>query len=675
MVVLILLLVNVFWLRAQEGSGTTASAITPDLSIGDTTFEFTFDGDWRLLEGAPASGRGALLALTRRDDLGLEYPIAALALTLVEAERAVNVFDDQGVFPFALEAVGEPVYPLELDQRDAALMQDVVTTNDEPAFLLAIQVEQNLFVLGQAISVGADLEIEQEAITAIITSVKATLPVEPSPTRTPTIPLPAEPARSCPLLANVTLNRLRVINPEEAGGARDFAADGDQVRLTVALGPITGNQQVDPGRFLEFQYEWTASLFAGDTREQVGSYQRDICNDDFGLRLWVVEDDSTPFATVLTPLGEPLFVPLVLGGAAQEFPPEQFVYFRGESQDSDYEYELVYQIQLVAQVGVTTNELTPTLTPSFTPTATITPLPTETLTPSMTFTRTPTATFTASHTPSATHTPTITYTPSNTFTPTITYTPSNTFTPTITYTPSNTFTPSVTYTASATATITRTPTASYTPTTTATATNTSTPSDTPTATFTPTVTLTPSATFTPSVTPTPTAVGCNISLPITLYAGMYGRVVPGGSSNRVRSEPSVNAPQIGEIDPGGRFAVLNGPVCGDDGYAWVEVNAAGLVGWTVTGDDEDYWLEALPGQAAFVQNACMVEAPTTVNLREGPSTSTALFGELPQNALLDVIGQIQGEDGFTWWQLGNNAWVRDDIIDTIGDCASVPPAQ
>jgi hypothetical protein len=176
------------------------------------------------------------------------------------------------------------------------------------------------------------------------------------------------------------------------------------------------------------------------------------------------------------------------------------------------------------------------------------------------------------------------------------------------------------------------------------------------------------------VTPTPTAVACAISLPTTLYEGMYGRVVPGGVANRIRSTPSLNGVQVGDLPPGERFVVLDGPECGD-GFAWVQVNYQGTIGWTATGDDSVYWLEPLPGRAAFEPNVCVIEALGTINLREEPSTGSALAGQLPDNQMLVVEAQTQGTDGFTWWLLENDAWVRDDIVATSGNCGAVPEAQ
>lgn len=671
---------NAFWLIAQSDSAQNASAITPGLSVGDVTFEYTYDSGWRTMPDAPAGASGVVLARVERDDFGLETPVLALALTLIEADRAINVFDNPSLFPYDLQTYVEDPLPLEFDARDAAVARGTVSIDNAETLLLVLQVEQGIFVLGQAVATGAELNEYRDAIEDIIISVTATLPTDPTATPTFTPPQPTVPPQDCPYLAKVEFSRVRSLNTEEAGSGRDFGADGDQIILTADLGPISGEAQVDPGRFNEFRFEWRASLFSTDIRDDVGIISRDICSNDFGLRVTMVEDDSTPFADILTPIGETLFLPLLVGGVPGEFSPDTFHFFRGESHDGDYEYELIYTVTLSEQIGVDTTDLTPTMTPTFTPTPTKTPLPTITLTPSATFTRTPTATFTPSNTPTITLTSTntltltITPTPTATFTPSITPTPTATFTPSITPTPSDTPTPTATFTPSATASVTSTPTDTLTPTVTSTPTATFTPSATPTITATPTKTQTPTATFTPSLTPTPTPLACPGVPSVFLYPGMYGWVLPGGLPNRVRTNPSTSAQQVGEIPPEGRFMVISGPVCGG-GFAWVEVVYRDLTGWTAAGIDSTNWVEPLPGDAAFDPNACIVLALGDVNLRAEPSTTSALAGELPNRNALDVVAQTRGNDGFTWWLLGNEAWVREDIVEESGPCNQVPQAE
>lgn len=148
---------------------------------------------------------------------------------------------------------------------------------------------------------------------------------------------------------------------------------------------------------------------------------------------------------------------------------------------------------------------------------------------------------------------------------------------------------------------------------------------------------------------------------------MYGRVVPGGEANRIRNASSTGGAQVGRLEAGERFRVLDGPVCGD-GYAWLEVEYAGGTGWTVESDNEDYWLEPLPGRAAFEADACIVSTSTTVNKREQPNVNAPIVGQTQRDDLFDVVGTTTDEGGFVWWNLGDGAWLRDDTVTREGNC-------
>lgn len=77
-----------------------------------------------------------------------------------------------------------------------------------------------------------------------------------------------------------------------------------------------------------------------------------------------------------------------------------------------------------------------------------------------------------------------------------------------------------------------------------------------------------------------------------LAVGLQGRITP-GVPNKVRSAASMTAAQIGNIPGEGVFDVIGGPQCAD-GYRWWQVNYQGLVGWTASGYDGEYWVEPYP---------------------------------------------------------------------------------
>lgn len=669
--------------QSTDLSGTGSAASNTD-SLGDLEFSFGYPEGWRIIELDTIPRGGAALSLIQRDALGLESPVALLTISLIESPRALDVFSMSGVLTFGLARETQPGQGFVLAERDAAALRGIVAVGDVERETLAIviQVGPELFALGQVVSNGPSLDELEPVVQEILASVKANLPEEqPTATSTP-IPLPTEPPKACPWIATAAIARVRVVNAEEAGTGRDFGTDGDQIVLTMAIGPALPNQQVDPGIFGTFRFEWTANLRGGDIRDEVGTLSRDICDEDFGLVVSIVEDDSTPFGPVLTSIGERIFLPLVTAGQPVEYQPEVIEVFRGESQDGEYEYQLALRITIQAQEGITTADLTPTPTPSNTYTPAPTNTPTATRTPTATFTLTPTDTLTPSNTPTNTDTPTSTSTPTQTYTPTVTLTPSltltpsKTFTPTITPTPSRTYTPSATFTPSRTPTSTDTPTNTPTPTNTATPTKTFTPSVTPTPTSTPTQTLTPSVTPTETVTPTPTPLICPGALPARLQPGMEARVIPGGNRNRVRTDPTLNGVELGRIDPGERFFIMDGPVCAD-GFTWYLVDYFNLVGWTAESDATDYWLEPItvPPTVEVGEDACIVTANGQVNQRNGPGTGFNQVGTLVNGDTRVVIGRAVSTAGFNWWKLEDDTWVREDTVTISGICSGIPEVQ
>ncbi len=60
---------------------------------------------------------------------------------------------------------------------------------------------------------------------------------------------------------------------------------------------------------------------------------------------------------------------------------------------------------------------------------------------------------------------------------------------------------------------------------------------------------------------------------------------------RLRGEPSLQGTLKGEINPGDRIDIINGPACSDK-LVWWEVQSvnAGATGWAAEGNDYDTWL-------------------------------------------------------------------------------------
>lgn len=69
---------------------------------------------------------------------------------------------------------------------------------------------------------------------------------------------------------------------------------------------------------------------------------------------------------------------------------------------------------------------------------------------------------------------------------------------------------------------------------------------------------------------------------------------------------------------------------------------------------------------------CRVSTDRVINRRSGAGTQFALLDQLQAGDSLEAIGQSIGIDGYTWWLLSDNSYVRDDVVDTSGFCRILP---
>jgi hypothetical protein len=77
---------------------------------------------------------------------------------------------------------------------------------------------------------------------------------------------------------------------------------------------------------------------------------------------------------------------------------------------------------------------------------------------------------------------------------------------------------------------------------------------------------------------------------------------------------------------------------------------------------------------SFTPGVCEISATSTVNKRSGPGTTFDRAGQMQAGTIMRAIAQEEAPDGFIWWQLEDETWVRDDVIDAQGDCLNVPEA-
>ena len=676
--ILLLLIINPSYLLSQNNDFTKSTSITLNVvdDLKDISMTVSYPDDWERLNVDTIPSDAIVLQQTVIDGL-VTRTTGITIIQLVTGERALDVLDVSQKWVIPIDTVVEPPVATVIDERDAAIAS-VSLVDGSPAQLLALQIEQNLYAIVQTFTVENQTtdEIYANAQT-IATTLNVQLPEPPTTVPTATF-VPTIPPRLCPYMARVRVVAVNAINSEEGATGRDFGSDGDQIKLEMRLGPMNTDNMVEPGAQEQFLALWQTDMRGGEVVNDPLMLERDICDPRFGASLTLVEDDSTPFGKILTQLGNTEYVSLMNNDVIDEYVGNVVLDFIGDTHDGNYHYQLTLAVELIPQ-DKTTVDITPTIPPTATPIPTNTSTPTNTPTATATFTLTPSNTPTPTNTPTSTLTYTPTHTPTNTLTPTITWTPSitptasDTPTPSITPTASDMPTATLTYTPSNTPTVTNTPTSTFTQSPTATATLTYTPSNTPTATLTHTPTHTPTVTNTPTSTLTPSPLPCAGTLPSQLYPGMTGWMIPEGLNNNMRRSASTSAAKVGELELGGIFDVLDGPVC-REGYIWYEIRYNGLRGWTVESGGRDYWIEPYVPTATPTPQPCEARAPgnSAVNRRAQPSTSADLVGSIPSGSGERINGKTTGDDGFLWWQLDNGSWVREDTVAETGVCETVP---
>jgi hypothetical protein len=89
-------------------------------------------------------------------------------------------------------------------------------------------------------------------------------------------------------------------------------------------------------------------------------------------------------------------------------------------------------------------------------------------------------------------------------------------------------------------------------------------------------------------------------------------------------------------------------------------------------EGENLWVYQSP---TFTPGVCEISAGSTVNKRSGPGTTFDRAGQMDAGTIMEAIAQSEAPDGFIWWQLEDETWVRDDVINAQGDCLNIPEAE
>ncbi|NLX08881.1 MAG: WD40 repeat domain-containing protein [Chloroflexi bacterium] len=68
------------------------------------------------------------------------------------------------------------------------------------------------------------------------------------------------------------------------------------------------------------------------------------------------------------------------------------------------------------------------------------------------------------------------------------------------------------------------------------------------------------------------------------------------------------------------------------------------------------------------KDQCVIHALAPTNVRAGPSLDAGRVDVLPPRRIAYVTGQALGTDGFIWWQVADDLWVRSDVVEETGRC-------
>src|SRR5262249_53873709 len=147
-----------------------------------------------------------------------------------------------------------------------------------------------------------------------------------------------------------------------------------------------------------------------------------------------------------------------------------------------------------------------------------------------------------------------------------------------------------------------------------------------------------------------------------LQIGIQARRVP-GDANNLREIPAASGRLLATLPSEGVVTVLDGPRCSGDG-TWWQVNFNGTVGWTVEGNNGEYFLEpvsvvapptplptalptntpapvvcnpALPSRLRVGQPARVSPGGIPNNVRELAGRSSRLIGEIPPAGVFTVL--------------------------------------
>ena len=85
-------------------------------------------------------------------------------------------------------------------------------------------------------------------------------------------------------------------------------------------------------------------------------------------------------------------------------------------------------------------------------------------------------------------------------------------------------------------------------------------------------------------------------------------------------------------------------------------------------------LSGVLGTGIFAQDSgvCMVTARQNANIREKAQVASNRIGDLVAGESAVAIAQTLDSDGYIWWKLDQEGWVRSDIVEENENCSKLP---
>ncbi len=168
-----------------------------------------------------------------------------------------------------------------------------------------------------------------------------------------------------------------------------------------------------------------------------------------------------------------------------------------------------------------------------------------------------------------------------------------------------------------------------------------------------------------SVTPTqsnPTS-GSGSVAPVQANPAATWRIADtNGVPARVRSAPSLAATVVMRLEPGTVVEPLS-ETASADGYQWRRISFGGATGWIATTLLLEPEVPQAPARPVVYVVAAVGELG--LNLRESPSTASAVLASLHEGDVVDVVAGPREAEGREWLQVRTGSltgWVIADAI-------------